>query len=707
MNFRRVVGIFSVVSTIMSFYACGDDKSSSANSLPDEVADKAELETYECNMSVIGGKVFVKSLGKNYECDGEEWFESYDQPKSSAKGKSSSSSKGKSSSSGKASSSSSEKVSSSSSSAVEQLSSSVMSSSSRPTEILEPEIKVNERCSETGACDAMDKNDVGTWHFVRKDDFGDDAEYTYKADGRDLIVTIKSADGSVDSKTYSMYNMESEVGVEMAFNAAKSTCKDGGGNDKKIKTCVKDTTEVLPECDREHEGYLALIGSVYKICKSKSWTKATVLEYDTYGLECLDDGRAVCGNVIDSNKYVCESGKFREANFFERDTYGFECVEGRTVAGRVNEENKYTCELGKFREANKIEIDTYGLECVEGQTVAGNVNKYNRYTCESGRFRTANEFEIHTYGLECVEGLVVKGSEFSSGYYVCKSGKFVEAADDERSVGLACMANNEGQIAEGRPVSYSGPSPLPMYKYYCSNQEWKNITNWDWNVSKEIRFNPEVKYGSMIDDRDGRVYRTVKIDEQVWMAENLNYSDSIKTPSLKGRSSCYDNKDEYCEVAGRLYTWAAAFDSVARPDLAEKLAYCERTVTVCDVSAKTQGVCPKGWHLPDTTEWINLLVAVGGGRGTWANVRGAEFLKSRTGWSDSGTQNFDDAFGFSMLPAGWWDAQEGYLKFDASGFYAYFWEVTGRHLVVGSGAYAWITNGYKKSMMSVRCVKDE
>ena len=126
-----------------------------------------------------------------------------------------------------------------------------------------------------------------------------------------------------------------------------------------------------------------------------------------------------------------------------------------------------------------------------------------------------------------------------------------------------------------------------------------------------------------------------------------------------------------------------------------------------DVSAKTQGVCPKGWHLPDTTEWINLLVAVGGGRGTWANVRGAEFLKSRTGWSDSGTQNFDDAFGFSMLPAGWWDAQEGYLKFDASGFYAYFWEVTGRHLVVGSGAYAWITNGYKKSMMSVRCVKDE
>ncbi|MDY6330227.1 MAG: hypothetical protein SPL52_01850 [Fibrobacter sp.] len=73
-------------------------------------------------------------------------------------------------------------------------------------------------------CDEMVKEDVSTWHFVRKDAFGDDAEYIYKAEGRDLIVTIKGANGS-DTKTYSMYNMESEVGVEMAYQAAKATCK--------------------------------------------------------------------------------------------------------------------------------------------------------------------------------------------------------------------------------------------------------------------------------------------------------------------------------------------------------------------------------------------------------------------------------------------------------------------------------------------------
>ncbi len=75
-------------------------------------------------------------------------------------------------------------------------------------------------------CDEMVKGDVSTWHFIRKDAFGRDAEYIYKAEGRDLIITINDANGT-DTKTYSMYNMESEAGVEMAYQAAKATCKDG------------------------------------------------------------------------------------------------------------------------------------------------------------------------------------------------------------------------------------------------------------------------------------------------------------------------------------------------------------------------------------------------------------------------------------------------------------------------------------------------
>lgn len=147
------------------------------------------------------------------------------------------------------------------------------SSSSRSTEFIEPDVIVNETCRDMGACDAMVKTDVSTWHFVRKDDFGDDAEYIYKANGKDLIVTIKNADGSTDSKTYSMYNMESEAGVEIAFNAAKSTCKDGGGNDNKVKSCVKDTVKkVMPECNTSLEGKIGIDTTGKKvICQENKW----------------------------------------------------------------------------------------------------------------------------------------------------------------------------------------------------------------------------------------------------------------------------------------------------------------------------------------------------------------------------------------------------------------------------------------------------
>ena len=83
------------------------------------------------------------------------------------------------------------------------------------------------------------------------------------------------------------------------------------------------------------------------------------------------------------------------------------------------------------------------------------------------------------------------------------------------------------------------------------------VEGWSWDVPKESRLNPNIKYDSMVDPRDKQVYKVVKIDvpdtnySQVWMAENLNYADSVKTPSLKGRNWCYNNDEKNCNVGGR------------------------------------------------------------------------------------------------------------------------------------------------------------
>jgi len=107
---------------------------------------------------------------------------------------------------------------------------------------------------------------------------------------------------------------------------------------------------------------------------------------------------------------------------------------------------------------------------------------------------------------------------------------------------------------------------------------------------------------SFTDSRDGKKYRIVKIGNQIWMAENLNF----KT----GNSWCYDNDESYCQKYGRLYDWNTAMKA-----------------------------CPVGWSLPTFEDWDDLVEVAGG------KVAGKK-LKSKTDW------NGTDDFGFSALPGG-------------------------------------------------------
>ncbi|MBR2306495.1 fibrobacter succinogenes major paralogous domain-containing protein [Fibrobacter sp.] len=116
------------------------------------------------------------------------------------------------------------------------------------------------------------------------------------------------------------------------------------------------------------------------------------------------------------------------------------------------------------------------------------------------------------------------------------------------------------------------------------------------------------KYGILADERDGQSYRTVDIGEQTWMAENLNYASES--------SKCYNDSLEYCDLYGRLYSWADAME-----------------------------VCPSGWHLPSLDEWKILYTYAGG------IYTSASKLRTTSGWMNPDAEGTDD-YGFSVLPAG-------------------------------------------------------
>ncbi|MDR2694338.1 MAG: fibrobacter succinogenes major paralogous domain-containing protein [Chitinispirillales bacterium] len=190
---------------------------------------------------------------------------------------------------------------------------------------------------------------------------------------------------------------------------------------------------------------------------------------------------------------------------------------------------------------------------------------------------------------------------------------------------------------------------------------------------------------SFTDERDGQRYRTVKIVEQTWMAENLNY-----TPS-NGNSWCYENSADSCNKYGRLYDWSTA-----------------------------RVVCPSGWHLPSSEEWDNLSLAVGGkmdcykgdniGFCYWDGA--GKKLKAKGGWNahQGKSGNSTNAYGFSALPGG---SRHSTGRFDDAGSSGIWWTATEYHSDYAYGrdmfydldhvSEHW---GDKDSGLSVRCVGD-
>lgn len=160
-----------------------------------------------------------------------------------------------------------------------------------------------------------------------------------------------------------------------------------------------------------------------------------------------------------------------------------------------------------------------------------------------------------------------------------------------------------------------------------------------------------------VDTRDGNLYHTVTIGNQIWMAENLRYLPNVSGSS---KGSIFDfyyyvygyegtNVDEAKATAnyqtyGVLYNWTAAANS-----------------------------CPAGWHLPSDAEWTQLINYLGG-----ENVAGGKLKEAGiVHWTTPNTGATNET-GFTALPGG---RRMDKVGFSGIGTDVDFWTSTNGELV--------------------------
>jgi uncharacterized protein (TIGR02145 family) len=195
-----------------------------------------------------------------------------------------------------------------------------------------------------------------------------------------------------------------------------------------------------------------------------------------------------------------------------------------------------------------------------------------------------------------------------------------------------------------------------------------------------------------VTDIEGNTYKTVRIGDQVWMAENLRtstFSDDAEIPVVEDAESwneltfpglCWYNNDESAnkDTYGALYNY---------------------------YSVASGKLCPNGWHVPSRDEWQQLRDVLGDTLTGGGKLKEEGTLHWKT--PNTGAVNSN---GFTALPGG-----IRYFEgtFNSVSCFTAFWSST-----ESDNDKAWYLSLYysdavvamnkisKKDGFSVRCLKD-
>lgn len=213
-------------------------------------------------------------------------------------------------------------------------------------------------------------------------------------------------------------------------------------------------------------------------------------------------------------------------------------------------------------------------------------------------------------------------------------------------------------------------------------------------------YGSQVQLLTMVSDAEGYLYKTVLINNKVWMAENLrtkkyndnsdvtNVTDGTAWAGLTTQAYCWYGNDETTNkpLYGALYNWYAV----------------------------NQGkLCPTGWHVPTDAEFKGLSIFLGMTQAqadgySWQGTDQGTQLKATAGWT---TGNGTNTVGFTALPGGYRYYFDG--GFAGAGTIGYWWSSdqvspTNAYYRRLDGANAGIfrEGAVKAAGKSVRCIKN-
>ena len=480
--------------------------------------------------------------------------------------------------------------------------------------------------------------------------------------------------------------------------------------------CVQDY-ETLSACDEENLHRVARYNNmVYYVCEEDGWHMMNYDEYNEFKWTGAVEGKTLWDGSDPRMCYVYDNGAW-----YERDSSNCKLGLGGCTAARQGELSRssksvwYTCDNGTwvgtmdstvdqimlgtdYDEGTVVECPSNGRYCVfqdghwrEGTKmdsilyslggtpcmVEGDTSKVKYegeyYVCRYVSWRavhmqweTAPQIYNDTYDDrdECsATGLYGDGSFHDEHdgavgrVYVCENGGFRLPTEREMNLNLGCTS-----YIYGKKITVNNTH------FVCGEDGWKiDSTAWE--------------YGSFSDTRDGRVYKTIDIWGQTWMAENLDYRDSVAKPELEGNRWCYGNEAEQCETYGSFYS--------------------------CELSSQ---VCPAGWHLPSKSDWrelYNFIALMGGDPQSG--------LRAKDGWLDysDNVNNGTDVLGFTALPGG---IMYGANSYGSATQEAWFWYVQDCSLNEYEALYlsseetnfvsTSVSGGKITDAYSVRCIKD-